>query len=148
MRFLFALFIIVPLIEMIILIKVGGVIGALPTVILVCLTAIIGVALIKAQGRSTMLRAQQNLQAGQLPADALLDGVCLLLGGAMLLTPGFATDAFGFLLLVPGLRRRLFATLVKRFSFQAGAMGPNSSTESAKDRAGPSTLEGEFWREK
>lgn len=148
MRFLFVLFIIVPLIEMIILIKVGGVIGALPTVILVCLTAIIGVALIKAQGRSTMLRAQQNLQAGQLPADALLDGVCLLLGGAMLLTPGFATDAFGFLLLVPGLRRRLFATLVKRFSFQAGAMGPNSSQESTKDRAGPSTLEGEFWREK
>jgi len=127
MRFLFLLFIVVPLLEMLLLIKVGGIIGALPTIALVCLTAAIGVVLIKAQGRATMLKAQQDMAKGSPPAESILDALCLILGGAMLLTPGFVTDSLGFVLLVPALRHALFhklvAKLMKGGVFTAG-FGP------------------------
>lgn len=156
MRFLFALFIIVPLVEMIILIKVGGVIGALPTIALVCLTAAIGVVLIKAQGRVTLMRAQQDMNAGQVPASALLDGLCLIVGGAMLLTPGFFTDGLGFVLLIPQLRRAVFhrvlARAIKGRAFVGGFGGAGfgheaSGSESIKRQGSSNHIyQGEFER--
>lgn len=114
MRVLFLLFIVVPILEMVLLIKVGGVIGALPTIALVCLTAAVGVSLIRAQGVSAMQSAQRKMATGELPAKEMLDGVSLLVGGAMLLTPGFFTDTVGFALLVPAFRRALFHGLVAK----------------------------------
>lgn len=101
------LFIAVPLAEIALLIKIGEVIGVVPTVGLVVLTAVIGVALLKRQGLAAMAEAQRALDAGELPVDSVIDGVCLLVAGAFLLTPGLITDTAGFLLLVPALRRRL-----------------------------------------
>ena len=151
MRILLLLFVIVPILEMVVLIKVGGIIGALPTIALVCLTAVIGASLIRQQGFSTLQRAQVRAARGELPAQEMLDGMCLAAGGALLLTPGFITDAFGFTLLIPGLRRVLFqhvfnALLVK---FQAGfrpgfQSGPGTPKGASADTR---TIEGEFQRD-
>ncbi len=106
-----ALFIILPLVEIALFIQVGGLIGTLPTVLLVVATAAAGIALLRHQGLATLRRAQDTLGRGEVPALSLLEGAALLVAGALLLTPGFLTDALGFLLLIPPLRRRLLARL-------------------------------------
>ena len=98
------IFLVVPIIEIYLLIQVGQVIGAGWTVLLVVLTAVIGVWLLRIQGLSTLTRAQQRLQENELPAREMLEGVALVIAGAFLLTPGFATDTLGFLLLFPPTR--------------------------------------------
>lgn len=129
--FLF-LFIVMPIVEMVVLIKVGGMIGALNTVGLVLLTAVIGAALLRQQGLSTLLRANQRLNSGELPAREVAEGLILAVGGALLLTPGFVTDTIGFLCLLPGSRQWLAGHALKRmmvsgqsgsFTFRAGS-GP------------------------
>ena len=138
---LFLIFIVVPLVEMFVLIKVGSVIGAVPTIALVCLTAAVGIALIRHQGLSTLVKAQQKMQSGQLPAQEMLDGICLAMGGAMLLTPGFVTDSFGFALLIPGIRHHLFKGLAMRIVPQA------STTQFKSAETSRNTIDGEFKRE-
>jgi len=106
------IFLVVPIVEIYLLIQVGQVIGALWTVLLVVLTAVIGVWLLKIQGMSTLQRAQQKMQNGQMPAQEMLEGLGLVLAGAFLLTPGFFTDSIGFLLLLPPTRAWLVGKLV------------------------------------
>ena len=89
MRFLFALFIAIPILEMVVLIQVGQQIGALWTIVLVLLTAFIGINLLRYQGLSTLSRATWRMQSGQIPAQEMLEGILLAVGGALLLTPGF-----------------------------------------------------------
>ena len=108
------LFLVVPVLEIYLLIQVGQVIGAGWTVFLVVLTAVIGVALLKAQGISTLNRLQTQMQRGQLPAVEMFEGVCLVVAGALLLTPGFFTDAIGFLLLFPSTRIMLVKAVAAR----------------------------------
>ena len=108
------LFILIPILEMWLLIQVGSHIGALATIGLVLLTAMIGLALLRQQGFATLLRANQKMEAGQLPAQEIVDGLFLAVGGALLLTPGFFTDAIGFICLIPGLRKLLLGRLVDR----------------------------------
>ncbi len=138
MPILLFLFLAVPLVEIYLLIEVGSRIGALPTVALVVGTAVLGAALLRHQGLATLGRARSSLDQGELPAVELLEGVALLLGGALLLTPGFVTDAFGFLCLVPALRRALIARLAQRLIVER--LQP-------RDPSGPRTIEGEFRRE-
>lgn len=126
MRFVLALFIAIPILEMIILIKVGGLIGALPTIGLVVLTAVIGVWLLKMEGMATWVRVQEKLQSGEIPGVELLEGIMLIIGGALLLTPGFFTDIIGFICLIPGLRRPLARKLISSniispFKFNSGS---------------------------
>lgn len=101
---LLAAFILVPLIEIGLFIEVGGWIGLWPTLGLIILTAVVGTMLLRQQGLATLRRAQTQMDAGQVPAKELFDGACLLIGGLLLLTPGFFTDAVGFLLLMPPIR--------------------------------------------
>lgn len=138
-RYLFILFLAVPLIEIYFLIQVGEVIGAWPTVLLVVLTAILGVWLLRWQGLTTLTRVQASLQHGELPAQAMLEGMLLLVAGALLLTPGFVTDSFGFLILVPPLRHHLAGWLLQRGLLQAG-MPPRPHEQPPGHR----TIEGEF----
>jgi UPF0716 protein FxsA len=107
MPFFLALFIIVPVVEMYILIQVGSLIGGLYTIGLVLLTAMIGVSLLKRQGLSIFLTAQQKMQTGQMPVREIAEGLMLAIAGALLLTPGFVTDTIGFILLTPYLRQYL-----------------------------------------
>lgn len=108
------IFLLVPLVEIYILIQVGQVIGALWTVFFVVLTAVIGVKLLKSQGLSTLSRAQQKLNSGELPAQELFEGFALVIAGAFLLTPGFFTDAAGFLLLFPPTRSLIIRSLTAK----------------------------------
>lgn len=112
------LFLIIPIIEIYFLIKVGEVIGALPTIILVVLTAVIGAALLRQQGLSTLARLQQSLGQGKLPAQEMIEGVLLAVGGALLMTPGFVTDTMGFLCLLPVTRQLLAKAIIKRSALQ------------------------------
>jgi len=145
-KILFLVFIIVPLIEIYILIKVGGIIGVLPTIALVVLTAGIGSAMLRHQGFATLRKAQANLDQGIVPAEALVDGVFLVIGGALLLTPGFFTDAVGFLCLLPVGRKWLVAQAKKRINVvQVGAPGGEDSEGSGP--RGRRTIDGEWQRE-
>ncbi len=111
---IFLLFLLVPLIEIGVFIEVGGWIGLLPTLGLILLTAVLGTWQLRAQGLSTLARARQQMEQGQLPAQELYDGFCLIIAGALLLTPGFVTDAVGFALFVPAFRRLLRQVIARR----------------------------------
>jgi UPF0716 protein FxsA len=114
---LLLLFTIVPLVELFLLIKIGGVIGVVPTIAIVVGTGVLGASLARWQGLAVLSRIQDEMAAGRLPTDALIDGLLVLVAAAMLLTPGLLTDTTGFLLLVPGTRatvRRLVAAAIAR----------------------------------
>ncbi len=110
--FFLLLFIGIPLVEIYLLIEVGGIIGAFPTVLMVVFTAVLGVTLIRIQGFSTLQKAQMNMNQGQLPAIEMLEGVMLFFAAICLLMPGFFTDTIGFLLLIPPLRRGLAKQII------------------------------------
>lgn len=105
MKFLFVLFIVMPIVEITLLIKVGQQIGALYTAGLVVLTAFVGSLMLRQQGLSTLFRAQERMNSGQIPLQEMLEGIFLAVGGALLITPGFVTDVFGFLCLIPVTRK-------------------------------------------
>ncbi len=161
------LFIIVPLIELYLIIVVGGAIGALWTVLLVILTAVIGVSLLRIQGMSTLTRAQKNMAQGQIPAMEMMEGIALAVAGVLLITPGFITDAIGFLFLLPGSRQAIIRYILARSSVQAGFGGQsingqskqyyqqkpgdkssqNKPTKSNSPKKVGRTIEGEYRRE-
>ena len=99
------LFIVVPILELVILIQIGQLVGLLPTLALVVLTGVGGAALARAEGLRVFLQFRRELAEGKLPGQALLDGLSVLIGGAFLLTPGVLTDLMGLLLLFPPSRR-------------------------------------------
>ena len=107
MKYLLPTFIVLPILEMYVLISVGSNIGAFNTILLVLLTALIGFALLRVQGFRTLINARNKLGMAQLPAEEMITGIFLAIGGALLLTPGFITDLFGLLCLVPATRRLL-----------------------------------------
>ncbi len=148
LKWLFLLFLIVPLVEIYILIQVGSVIGALPTILMVVLTAILGAALLRQQGLSTLARLQHQLNAGELPAVTLLEGVVLLMAGGLLLTPGFFTDALGFAALVPGLRRHVIRRMLRHYTLAAvHRYGPRPPGGGPSSPHRPDVIEGEFKRD-
>ena len=136
-------FILVPIVEIYVLIKLGSVIGALLTVALVVSTAVLGATLIRAQGLVTVSRMRASMEHGELPAVELLEAVCLLAAGALLLTPGFVTDSLGFLLLVPPLRRAAILAAIERGIIRTPPRQPNPPRGAADGRV----IEGEFTRE-
>ncbi|VAW96753.1 FxsA protein [hydrothermal vent metagenome] len=109
-----ALFILTPILEIYLFIEIGSEIGALSTIALIALTAIVGVALIRYQGLSTLQNVQRQMQQGQIPAVGLLEGIMLFFAGALLLTPGFFTDTLGFIILIPPIRKSLALWILER----------------------------------
>jgi len=112
---LLLLFIVVPVVELLLLIEIGQRIGTLATIGLIIGTGIVGASLARQQGLSTLARLRKDLDAGQLPAEAIIDGVLILVAAAVLLTPGVLTDLFGFFCLIPVCRRLLTRNLKRRF---------------------------------
>ena len=98
------LLLLIPLFDIVLLVFVATQLGPVPTVVLVVLTALIGLLLVRAEGRHTARKIQTKLQRGQLPANELLDGGLLIAAGALLLTPGLVTDLVGLLLVIPPTR--------------------------------------------
>ena len=110
---LFALFVAVPLIEIALFIQIGGVIGLVPTLVIVVGTALAGSYLLRQQGLRVFSDAQQRIQRGELPVDEMLHGVFLAAAGVLLLTPGFLTDTLGLLLFVPPARQWIAGRIVR-----------------------------------
>lgn len=146
-------FILVPVIEIALLIKVGSAIGVGSTIAIVIFTAILGAWLVRQQGFATINAVQQELNAGRMPAMQMAEGMALLFAGAVLLTPGFVTDAIGFALLTPVLRRALIRWLVANADIQVQAtqsFGQHSSAASSADAprkrrpSDGSVIEGEY----
>lgn len=131
----------VPLIEIALFIKIGGWIGPAPTLALVVLTAVIGVWMLRLQGVGVMLSAQRQLAAGSLPVAEVFEGLCLVIAGALLLIPGFFTDAVGALLLVPPVRRALYGQVSRRL--EAHVVDLRGPARSAPQGMGP-TIEAEY----
>jgi len=113
--FLIVLFIVVPIAELYVIIKVGELIGVFPTLILLLADALLGSWLVKHQGRGAWRRFNEALAARRFPGREVVDGVLIVIGGTLLLTPGFITDVFGFFLLIPP-TRALARRLLKRFT--------------------------------
>ncbi len=145
MRFVFLVFVIVPIIEIFLLIQVGHVIGAFSTIAIVILTAAIGVRLLRQQGYQALQRAREKMSVGAVPAEEMVEGLFLAVGGALLLTPGFVTDALGFCCLVPSLRR-LLMRWGQRYLNLLVVRGP-VSWRSASRSSSERTIEGEYKRE-
>ncbi len=134
MRFLLLLFIAMPIIEMWLLISVGSEIGALATIGLVLTTALIGAGLLRHQGLQTLWSVQRKLAEGRMPAREIFSGIILAVSGALLLTPGFVTDALGFAALVPGLRDQLAALIMRRMIVGGVSMSRGNPTYEAHNR--------------
>ena len=139
--------IIVPIVEIAVFIQAGDLIGLWPTIGTVILTALVGSALLRHQGLTTLIRVRDSINAGGLPVDELFDGLCLLVAGAFLLTPGFVTDGFGLLLFLPmfrrGLRTLLAARLKTRGKFNMH-LHPESKQQSRRSQS-PKIIDGEFY---
>jgi UPF0716 protein FxsA len=122
MPLLILLFIVVPLVELYVIIQVGQAIGVLPTIALLFLDSVLGAVLLRSQGRAVWLRFNTALAEGRVPARETFDGAMVIFGGALLLTPGFITDLFGLLLLIPPTRAALrgFLTRLAKRRWLAG----------------------------
>lgn len=120
-QILFLFFLVVPFVEIFLLLEVGGIIGVFPTVLLVVMTAVWGASLLRQQGFETWQRLQKQLAQGEIPAYEMIEGPILLVGGALLLTPGFFTDLLGFACLLPGLRKRIAAYIIERHLLDSAA---------------------------
>jgi UPF0716 protein FxsA len=112
---LLLLFIAVPAVELILLIEIGQRVGTLATIGIIMGTGIVGASLARQQGMSTFARLRNDLADGRLPAEPIVDGVLILVAGAVLITPGVLTDLVGFLLLVPACRRLIKRVVKRRF---------------------------------
>jgi UPF0716 protein FxsA len=146
MRFALLLFIVMPIIEMWLLITIGSYIGALSTIALVLLTALMGIGLLRQQGVSTLWRGKEKLQQGKIPAQEIMEGIVLAVSGALLLTPGFVTDIIGLLGLLPFTRIFLVKGIVQKFSFINAGNSSFGQQPFGSDR-NPSgdTIDGESW---
>lgn len=115
MKYFFLFLIIVPAAEIGLLLVSGQTIGVWPTIVLIILTGFLGAYLAKQQGLETLRKTQEQLRMGRMPGDAVLDGVCIIIGGTLLLTPGFVTDALGIMLLAPPTRKYFKILIMKAF---------------------------------
>jgi UPF0716 protein FxsA len=140
-RSIFLLVLLVPFVEIYLLLKVGGVIGAFPTIFLVVFTAALGAGLLRQQGFATFQRLQANLAQGTIPAYEMIEGPIILVGGILLLTPGFITDILGFACLIPQLRRKIAQYVIENHLVQREG---HFQWGKPKER---DVLEGEFRKE-
>src|ERR671923_1800202 len=111
---LVAIFIVVPLVELYVILKVGDAIGAVWTILLLAADSVLGSVLLRSQGRSVWRRFNEAVATGRMPHREVMDGVLVIFGGAFLITPGFITDVIGALLLVPPTRSLFRRLLIRR----------------------------------
>ena len=153
MRGVMLLFIIIPIAEMLLLFEVAEHIGAWYTLGLVVLTAVVGIQILKHQGLATFTRANQRMNSGELPAQEMIEGLFLAVGGAFLLTPGFITDTLGFMFLIGPIRRMFVRALIRSGKLAVWQSGGNKqqffyTNYQSRDASGESDIyEAEFKRE-
>lgn len=147
------LFIAVPIAEISVLIRVGSSIGALNTILFVILTAVLGAYLVRQQGFATLSKLQKETNAGRVPALQIAEGVALLFAGAVLMTPGFITDAVGFAILIPPVRQAFIAWAANNVfkggvtSAYSSSVYSSSTNSDGAHKSDPSIIEGEVTSE-
>ncbi|WP_263142411.1 FxsA family protein [Pseudomonas sp. RIT-PI-AD] len=152
MRVFVVLFLLFPLLELAVLIKVGSMIGVLATLFLVIGTAVLGSLLLRAAGVSTAWRARERLSRGELPEQEMLEGLLMAVGGGLLILPGFISDLLGLFCLIPFTRRMLIRTLRRRVEAQVMRSRAFAEDLAARqgaprhDASGPRVIEGEYQR--
>ena len=141
------------LLDFVLLFTIGGQIGLLTTLLLVLGTGFIGLYLIRKEGVSTFDRARQRMQMGEIPSQELLTGAALIFGGALLLAPGFLSDALGIACLIPNARQLLMKALIwaglktataKQHTYQSGSSGWEQNTQRDYSNTQNGPIEGEF----
>ena len=138
----FIAFVTVPILEIVIFMEIGGIIGFWPTIGIIILTAMIGTGLLRHQGLATLGRVRASLEQNRFPVEEVFDGLCLLVAGVLLLTPGFFTDAVGFFLFVP-VFRGFFRGILTRSLIASGRVKTHSAGFPLGE--GPGTvIDGEF----
>ncbi|MCE9780965.1 FxsA family protein [Shewanella algae] len=148
---MFIIFVLIPVVELSVLIRVGEVLGSWNTVALVILTAVVGVSLVRSQGLSTLMSVQKKLAAGEAPGQEIVEGMMLAMAGILLLIPGFVTDLIGLILLTPITRAPLARYFYQRMQLKvvAGAQfraGTNPFEPPHQRSQGGDVFEGEFER--
>lgn len=133
--YLFLAFLLVPIIEIALFIQVGGLIGLWPTLLIVVVTAVLGTVLVRNQGLAALGQVQRSFERLEDPSEALAHGAMILVSGALLLTPGFFTDAVGFALLVPQVRIWVFHQARKRVKIRT--MGAGFETQNRHHQSDP-----------
>jgi UPF0716 protein FxsA len=145
---LFVIFIVIPLIEIVLFIQIGGEIGILTTLLLTFITALIGSFLVRSQGLRTLLSARGALEKGGMPLQQIFDGICIAVAGALLITPGFLTDFIGFALLVPRLRHLLQAKTAHHFkggfTYSSGQARRSGQNNARRPHDEDDIIEGEY----
>lgn len=146
MPILFIIFVAVPIIEIALFIQAGDWFGLGPTLAMIVVTAIIGITLLRQQGLSTLFKAQQKMNQGEIPALEMVEGIMLAVAGALLITPGFFTDAIGFLLLTPVIRKLLFSKVLqnKVNMHVHNQHNPFDEAQPSHPEKTPRTIEGEY----
>lgn len=152
MRFLLWLFVIIPVIEIVLLIQIGGQIGALATILWLIAAAAIGVTIIRFQGIATLMRAREMIAQGKAPGAALAHGLILAVAGVLLIIPGFASDAVAFICLIPALRQMLIHRWLRNLRVKTAYRGNIYDVESTRSPPAESdkigrVLEGEYRHE-
>ena len=151
-RFILLIFLIgIPIAEVAVIVMVGSIIGALPTIAIIILTAILGAALLKRQGLSAINRVRSDIRNNKVPAGSIGEAFAIALAGILLLTPGFITDTVGFALFVPKVRQWLGQRIagVVRVDSRGFSGGPQPGWQSPRGPQGPKTIdldEGEYSR--
>lgn len=143
MPFLF-IFVLIPIAEVYAFINVGDEIGVLKTLLLCVATALIGGLIVRYQGLETLMKAKSSLRSGGIPLDAFFDGICIVIAGALLLTPGFVTDTFGFCLLIPPLRHGLKNMLIKSGKFNMAGNNQENSSFTRPNTSNDDIIEGNY----
>ena len=149
---LFLIFVAMTILEIVVLMAVGDVIGKWETVLLVIVTALIGSTLLKQQGWSTMANAQKSIAEGKTPAFEMLEGVVILVSGVLLITPGFITDSLGLLGLMPWSRRYFINHILEKnaervFSQKNSVFIHRTKNQEKTSNNKNETIEGEFWED-
>lgn len=152
LRFFLLLFVLIPVLEIWLLIQVGGEIGALPTIAWLILAAFLGINLIRYQGVATLINIKQQLGMGRPPAQAVAKGMMLGVAGVLLIVPGFASDFIALMLLVPWVRRWLLVSWLRKLRVKTARgtkvydVEPPSYPPKEPAKVGR-TLEGEYHRD-
>ncbi|MGC8117285.1 FxsA family protein [Metapseudomonas otitidis] len=146
MRVFAFLFLLFPLIELAVLIKVGSVIGVFPTLLLLVATALLGSFMLRIAGVATAWRARERLARGELPEQEMLEGLMIAVGGGLLLLPGFISDLFGLVCIIPFTRRLIIRRVLQRAARQAERQRAFSDDPLARSQPRHNVIEGEYER--
>lgn len=141
---LFALFVLIPIIEISLFVTVGGAIGLWPTLFIVFGSALLGSVLMRSQGQQAMKRLQASFDQQQDPSEPLADGAMILIAGMLLIAPGFFTDTLGLLLLLPPVRHKVFTYLRSRVNVQGAQFSMRSGFGPGFGASRGDVIDGDF----